>query len=55
MRRSALDADTVRRIMSSQASRAERLAAADIVVANSGDSLAPLAQDIDQVATRFGL
>jgi hypothetical protein len=25
------------------------------VVANSGDSLAPLAQDIDQVATRFGL
>jgi dephospho-CoA kinase len=55
MRRSALDADTVRRIMSSQASRAERLAAADIVVANSGDSLAALAQDIDQVATRFGL
>ena len=55
MRRSALDAATVQKIIASQATRAERLAAADIVVANSGDSLAPLTQDIAQVATRFGL
>lgn len=55
MRRSALDAGTVRKIIASQATRAERLAAADIVVANSGDALAPLAHDIDQVARRFGL
>ena len=55
MRRSALDAGTVQKIIASQATRAERLAAADIVVANSGDSLAPLTQDIAQVATRFGL
>ena len=55
MRRSALDAATVQKIIASQATRAERLAAADIVVVNSGDSQAPLAHEIEQLATRFGL
>lgn len=55
MRRSGFDAGTVQKIIASQATRAERLAAADIVVANSGDSQAVLAHDIDQLATRFGL
>jgi dephospho-CoA kinase len=55
MRRSALDAATIERIIATQATRAERLRAADIVVANSGDSRAQLVDDIAQVAERFGL
>ena len=55
MRRSALDENTVRAIIAAQATRAERLAAADIVVSNSGDSRALLAADIGQLAARFGL
>jgi len=55
VRRSALDADTVRKIIASQASRAQRLAAADLVVSNSGDSREALAAEVDQVAACFGL
>jgi dephospho-CoA kinase len=51
MRRSALDEATVRAIIAAQATRAERLAAADIVVSNSGDSRALLAADIGQLAS----
>lgn len=55
MRRSGLDAPTVRAIIASQAPRMERLAAADIVVSNAGDDLALLEQEIAQAAARFGL
>jgi len=55
VRRSALDVDTVRKIIASQASRAQRLAAADLVVSNSGDSREALAAEVDQVAACFGL
>ena len=55
VRRSALAENTVRTIIAAQATRAERLAAADIVVSNSGDSRVPLAADIEQLAARFGL
>ena len=53
--RSGLDASTVARIIANQASRAERLRAADIVVSNSGDSLAQFAGEISEAAERFGL
>ena len=55
VRRSALDAETVRRIIASQAPRAERLAAADAVVYNGGASREALATEIEQLAKRFGL
>ncbi len=55
MRRSGLDASTVGRIIATQASRAERLRAADIAVSNAGDSLAQFASEIGQAAERFGL
>jgi dephospho-CoA kinase len=51
-RRSGLDADAVRRIMASQASRAERLAAADDVLDNSG-SLAELEPRVEQLHRRY--
>ncbi len=55
MRRSALDAATIERIIASQATREERLRAADIVVSNSGDSPLALAREVGQAATLFGL
>jgi dephospho-CoA kinase len=55
IRRSGLDASTVGRIIATQASRAERLRAADIAVSNAGDSLAQFASEIGQAAERFGL
>lgn len=51
-RRSGLDADAVRRIMASQASRAERLAAADDVLDNSG-SLAELEPRVEALHQRY--
>ena len=55
VRRSGLDAATVQRIIATQASRVQRLRAADIVVANSGGSMAQFADEIHQAAKRFGL
>ncbi len=55
VRRSGLDAATVERIIATQASRVQRLRAADIVVANSGGSMAQFADEIHQAAKRFGL
>jgi dephospho-CoA kinase len=47
--------EQVRAIMAAQASRAERLAAADIVICNDGISLEQLRDMVVQVALRFGL
>ena len=55
VRRSGLDAATVERIIATQATRSERLRAADIVVANCGDDPAQLAGEVGQAAQRFGL
>lgn len=55
VRRSALAADTVRKIIASQATRAQRLAAADIVVSNTGATPEALATEIGQLRSRFGL
>lgn len=55
VRRSALAADTVRKIIASQATRAQRLAAADIVVSNTGATPEVLATEIEQLKSRFGL
>lgn len=54
-RRSGLDPTVVQRIIASQAAREERLRAADIVVCNSGDSLALLEREVTQAAALFGL
>ena len=53
--RSGLQAGEVQRIMAAQASREDRLAAADIVICNEGLSLAQLQQEVAQAAHRFGL
>ncbi|HSV36879.1 MAG TPA: dephospho-CoA kinase [Ramlibacter sp.] len=53
--RSGLTADEVRAIMAAQASRAQRLAAADIVICNEGLSLDALRDNVVQVARRLGL
>ena len=53
--RSALERSAVERIIASQASRAQRLYCADIVVFNSGTSMPPLQQDVGKMARRFGL
>jgi dephospho-CoA kinase len=45
----------VRAIIAAQASRAERLAAADIVICNDAITLAQLRDKVVQVARRFGL
>ena len=55
VRRSALAAATVRKIIASQATRAQRLAAADIVVSNTGATPEVLATEIEQLKSRFGL
>ncbi len=55
MARSALERSAVERIIASQASRAQRLYCADIVVLNSGTSMPPLQQDVGKMARRFGL
>ena len=55
IRRSGLDAATIERIIASQATRGERLRAADLVVSNHGDSQAQLAHEVEQAAACFGL
>jgi dephospho-CoA kinase len=53
--RSGLKPDEVRAIIAAQATRADRLAAADIVICNEGLSLAQLRDIVVQAARRFGL
>lgn len=54
-RRSGLDRSTVEKIIAAQASRAERVRAADIVLFNSGDSREQLEHEVGQLTHRFGL
>jgi dephospho-CoA kinase len=53
--RSGLAEDAVRAIIAAQATREQRLAAADLVICNEGLSLEQLAQEVEQAARRFGL
>ena len=53
--RSGLAAEEVDRIMAQQASRAQRLACADLVVFNQDLSLAQLRQQVQEAARHFGL
>jgi dephospho-CoA kinase len=55
MQRSGLTQEAVQAIIAAQATREERLAAADIVICNEGLSLEQLAAEVKQVAERFGL
>lgn len=53
--RSGLDRAAVEQIIASQASRATRLKAADMVIFNVGLTLDELAREVRQIAHRFGL
>jgi len=53
--RSALPPDEVDRIIAQQASRAQRLACADLVIFNQGLSLEQLDTQVREVAHHFGL
>lgn len=53
--RSALEPEAVRAIIAAQATRAQRLAAADIVICNDGISLEELRHMVVQAARGFGL
>jgi dephospho-CoA kinase len=55
MQRSGLAEDAVRAIIAAQATREQRLAAADLVICNEGLSLEQLADETRQAARRFGL
>jgi dephospho-CoA kinase len=55
LQRSGLARPVVEQIMASQASRATRLNAADMVIFNVGLSLDALAQEVRQITHRFGL
>lgn len=55
MQRSGLTREAVAAIIASQARRAQRLRAADIVLCNDGLSLAQLGQEVGLLARRFGL
>ena len=55
MARSGLAAEEIDRIIALQASRAQRLASADVVIFNQGLSLAELEAQVAQVAADFGL
>lgn len=55
MARNALPREMVEKIMAGQASRAQRLAAADICICNEGLSLEALERQVRQLAPRFGL
>ena len=55
MARSALTRADVEKIMATQASRAQRLGAADAVIFNDSLSLVALAAEVDEVAGHFGL
>ncbi|MCX8520126.1 MAG: dephospho-CoA kinase [Rhodoferax sp.] len=53
--RSALSDAQVMQIIAAQASRSQRLAAADLVLHNQGISLVQLASQVREIATLFGL
>lgn len=55
MQRSGLSRDAVVAILASQATREQRLQAADLVLYNDDLTLAQLAQEVGQLARRFGL
>lgn len=55
MARSALPEAQVRAILAAQASREQRLAAADVVICNEGLTLDELKQEVRQAAMSFGL
>lgn len=55
MARNGLTREGVEKIIAAQASRAQRLAAADICLFNEGLSLSALARLVRQLAPRFGL
>ncbi|MEY4268187.1 MAG: hypothetical protein RIS90_2722, partial [Pseudomonadota bacterium] len=55
MARSQLPRSGVEAIIAAQASREQRLAAADLVIFNEGLSLAQLADEVRQLAAGFGL
>jgi dephospho-CoA kinase len=55
VQRSGLAQEEVRAIIAAQASRAQRLAAADTVICNEGLSMEQLAAQVKEVARRFGL
>jgi dephospho-CoA kinase len=55
MARSGLDEAQVRAILAAQASREQRLAAADLVICNDGLTLDELKQEVRQAAMSFGL
>jgi len=55
MARSALGRSAVEAIMAAQASRAQRLAVADLVILNDDISLTELAQQVQKLAPGFGL
>ncbi len=53
--RSGLNAETVEKIIKGQASRGQRLSAADVSIYNDGISLEALDGEVRQLAARFGL
>jgi dephospho-CoA kinase len=53
--RSGIQEATVRQIIHAQASRAERLAVADLVITNEGLTLAELRREVEKMAPLFGL
>jgi dephospho-CoA kinase len=53
--RNGLDAAEIEKIMSNQASREDRLSAADIVLFNDGLTLDALARHVQAIGTQFGL
>lgn len=55
MRRNGLSRTEVENILAHQASRRQRLQAADLVICNDGLSLSELARLVGLLASRFGL
>lgn len=55
MARSGLARDEIERIIAAQVSRHQRLRAADIVIFNAGPSREQIADEVNQIARRFGL
>jgi dephospho-CoA kinase len=55
MARNSLTSAEIETIIATQATRAQRLAAADVILFNDGISLSQLASEVDQIAVQFGL
>jgi dephospho-CoA kinase len=53
--RNGMQAEDVRKIVAAQASRMQRLAAADLVLCNDGISLEELAAQVAEISRQFGL